>query len=927
MRVHLRPGILLALSALIITPLCGASGGRSSAGPTDRSGPVTAAARATSRAARGQRKQSSLEARAASDPEALRATLANGLRVVIVPDDLSPVATTMVNYLVGSNEAPAGFPGMAHAQEHMMFRGSPGLSADQLAAITADMGGDFNADTQQTVTQYFFTVPAEDVDVALHIESLRMRGVLDTGKLWDKERGAIEQEVAQDLSNPEYVFYTKLLTSMFGGTPYAHDALGTRPSFDKTTGTMLQDFYDKWYAPNNAIMVVAGDVDPQKTLAEIKSLFGDIPRKNIPSRPPIDLKPVSTETMHLPTDLPYGFSVISYRTPGFDSADFAALDVLSDVLSSLRGTLYALVPQGKALFAGFELSPLPQAGVAYALAVFPNGGDCEGLITDLRNIMADDLKNGVPADLVDASKRREVASEEFQKNSIQGLANEWSDALAVEGRQSPEDDIRAIEKVTVEDVNRVARKYLDPSKAVTAILTPQVSGKPISSKGFGGAEALAGSPTGPVALPAWAEQAVTRLNIPQWTIAPVVSTLPDGIKLIVQPEAISNSVTVIGTIKSNADLEAPKGQEGVSSVLSDLFSYGTQTLDRIAFRKALDDIAADESAGTDFSLSVLTPHFDRGVELLADNELHPALPDHAFQIVQRQTAQVVAGQLQSPDYLTRRALDQHLLPPEDPQLRQATPQSVMGVALKDVRGYYQHVYRPDLTTIVVIGNVTPEQAKSVIEKYFGSWTASGPKPETDLPAVAPNPIGTTAVPDKSRVQDRVALAETLQLNRFNPDYYALELGNHVLGGGFYATRLYRDLRENGGLVYYVGSSFKIGKTRSTYEVDYACDPPNVSKARAIVVRDLMAMQKSPVSAHELRQARAMLLRQIPLSQRSETSIADGLLERSVIGLPLDEPVIAAHHYVELTAAQVQAAFAKWLRPSDLVQVSEGPAAQ
>ena len=141
----------------------------------------------------------------------LRATLENGLRVVIVRNTLSPVVATVVNYLVGSNEAPEGFPGMAHAQEHMMFRGSPGLSADQLADIIAAMGGMFDADTQQTVTQYFLVAPADNLDVALRIEAIRMRGVLDSEKLWSQERGAIEQEVAMDLSNPEYIFYTKVL--------------------------------------------------------------------------------------------------------------------------------------------------------------------------------------------------------------------------------------------------------------------------------------------------------------------------------------------------------------------------------------------------------------------------------------------------------------------------------------------------------------------------------------------------------------------------------------------------------------------------------------------------------------------------------------------------------------------------------------------
>jgi zinc protease len=863
----------------------------------------------------------------ARPPEAAnvaRVTLPNGLRVIIVPDPLAPVATTVVNYMVGSDEAPPGFPGMAHAQEHMMFRGNPGVSADQLAAIAAAMGGDFDADTQQTVTQYFFTVPSEDLDVALHIEALRMKGVLDTDALWDKERGAIEQEVAQDLSNPQYVFYTKLLEAMFHGTPYDHDALGTRPSFDKTTGAMLHQFYEKWYAPNNAVLVIAGNVDANEALGEIKLLFGDIPAKKIPPRPEVKLGAVSAATLKLDTDLPYGLAVTSFRVPGSDSADFAALNVLSDVLSSQRGTLYSLVPEGKALYAGFQLDLMPQAGLAYALGAFPQGADGEALTAEISQILAGDLKNGVPPDLVDAAKRHELADEEFQKNSIEGLAMEWSNAVAVEGRQSPEQDIAAIEKVTVDQVNEVARKYLNPDEAITAVLTPQPSGKPISSKSFGSAESLAGSPSGPVALPEWASAALTRLDIPKLTTNPVVSTLPNGLRLIVQRETISNSVTVTGHIKNNADLEAPVGKEGASAVLDGLFPYGTQTLDRIAFQKALDDIGANESAGTDFSLAVLPDHFDRGMALLADNELNPALPQNAFKVVQEETARAVAGELQSPDYLTRRAFDASLFPPTDPSLRQATPKTVSGLDLSDVKSYYQRVFRPDLTTIVVIGNVTPESARTEVEKYFGGWTASGPQPPTDLPTVPPNRRNITAVPDRSRVQVNVDLGETLGLNRFNPDYYALELGNHILGGGFYSTWFYRDLRENSGLVYFVASSFNIGKTRGIYSVDYACDPQNVSKARAIVVRDLKAIQSTLVSEKELRQAKATLLRQVPLSEASVDSIAGGWIRRSTIGLPLDEPLIAAHHYVELTPEQVKAAFAKWLRPDDLVQVTEGP---
>src|ERR1700740_227583 len=121
-----------------------------------------------------------------------------------------------------------------------MFRGSPGPTADQLADIGSVLGGDFNADTREGLTQYLFTVPAEDLDVALHIESLRRRSALNTEKEWSQERGAIEQEVAQDLLKPGYSLASKLRARMFAGPPYAHDALGTRPSFQKTTAAMLR---------------------------------------------------------------------------------------------------------------------------------------------------------------------------------------------------------------------------------------------------------------------------------------------------------------------------------------------------------------------------------------------------------------------------------------------------------------------------------------------------------------------------------------------------------------------------------------------------------------------------------------------------------------------------------------------------------------
>ena len=196
---------------------------------------------------------------------------------------------------------------------------------------------------------------------------------------------------------------------------------------------------------------------------------------------------------------------------------------------------------------------------------------------------------------------------------------------------------------------------------------------------------MTSSPTKPVQLPSWAVGGLAQLKVPADYITASDTTLPNGLRLIVKTDPTSPTVSVLGSVKHNSDLETPAGQEGVADLLDGLFSYGTQTLDRLAFQKALDDIAANESAGYSFSVKILKDHFSRGVQLLADNELHPALPAQAFAVVQPQTAQFVAGNLQSPGYRTSRALDLALLPAGDPVLREVTPPTVTSVTLNDVK--------------------------------------------------------------------------------------------------------------------------------------------------------------------------------------------------------------------------------------------------
>jgi zinc protease len=436
---------------------------------------------------------------------------------------------------------------------------------------------------------------------------------------------------------------------------------------------------------------------------------------------------------------------------------------------------------------------------------------------------------------------------------------------------------------------------------------------------------LTSSPTKPVVLPDWATAQLAKLEVPKANLQVTDERLSNGLRLIVKTIAASPTVTVLGNVRHDQDLEAPAGKDGVGDVLEQMMTYGTRTLDRVAFQKALDDIAANETAGFNFSVRVLKNDFSRGAQLLADNQLNPALPADAFEVVQEQLSGLAAGNLASPAYRAGRAVTKALVPPNDPELRETTPKTVGAITLDDVRQYHARTMRPDLATIVVIGDVTAAEARPVIEKWFGGWRANGPKPETTLPPVPRNKVSAVTVPDPSSLQDNVTVAEEIEINRYNPDYYPLTLGNHVLGGGFYATRLYRDLRETTGYVYSVDVQLQATKSRAVYSVVYGCDPANTSKAMGLVLRDVSAMQTTEVTAAELQQAKALLLRQIPLREASEDALGGGLLARAQIDMPLDEPFQAAKRYYSMTAAEVRDAFRRNVRADGFAEVVRGPA--
>ncbi len=807
----------------------------------------------------------------------VRQTLANGMQVIILPNALAPVATTVMMYGVGSDDDT--MPGVAHATEHMMFRGTSDLSAGQLSDIAARMGAVYDAQTSNEWTLYWFKLPSAYVDVALHVEADRMTNATISPADWATERGAIEQEIQAQASQPGYKISTKVQSAFFNGTPFANVTGGTVASFDKMKADDIQAFYRAWYHPSNATLVIAGDIDPDKTLASVHALFDKIPAGTLPSHAPINVPPLPSTTITDSIDFPLGFGAYAYRLPGSMSADYAPAIVLNDVFDSGRGAFADLQAEGKVLAAISFSSAFPETGVTFFVAIPTQGGDPQSALSQVQGVIDAYRANGVPADLIEASKTRLLAQRAFGQASISGLAFSWGDAMT--NRQpSPDAIYDAVAKVTPADVNRVLTTYFVPDHQVSLIIAGKQDATFARPDPNAGIENVGYTPTKEEALPDWAAVALKApLVAPAADTLVVTRKLPNGLRLRVRQEKTAPVVVLSGVIRNDPLLYDPQGKDGVAMMVGELLPWGTTTYDRKGYQEQLDDAAADVTLGTAFGLEVQSQNFDRGVQLLADGMLHPAFAQSSFDVVKTQTLQSVNAANALPSEKADLAERLALYPKGDPRRRDINGKTIGAIQLEDLRKYLAFAYRPDLTEIAIVGDITPDQAQAAIEKYFGDWKAAGPPPSFRYPDIKQTATKAASVTVKSpsNVQSQVTLKEVLHLRSYDNDYVALQLANTILSGEGTGSMLFRELRTHRGYVYGVDSNLSSQPEGAEFSISFASEPRDVNPAESAAIAIIKRLQQTPLPAVELQRAKASLLAKKVLPLDSYEGVASDML--------------------------------------------------
>jgi zinc protease len=867
-----------------------------------------------------------LQARAAasSDPDIYSTHLPNGLQIVVVEDRATPVVECAVWYRFGSLDETHGRTGLAHALEHMMFRGSEHVSAGALDDITERLGAQMNGQTDYDYTEFYFVLPADKLNVALYIEADRMQHALLRQSDWDVERGAVLSELDGDASSPFFDLLARVRAAAYPDQPNGRVPIGLRSDVARANAADIARYYHEWYAPNNATLVVAGDVDHETVFREADRFFGPIPARRIPQHHYIDPRPARGAVVNAEFPFPFEVLDLAYAVPGDTEPGEPAVSTLATLIQNEGSPFYrALVESDIALTIETESDTQLKGGLLHVFVVLNPGHTSAEAQQAFQAAMNQVLAHGFSPGLVEQARSVTIAQRLFSEDSITGFGDLAGYTYGLVGEHIKDEDAR-LAALTPQSLLAAARRYLS-TPTVIGHLTPNAS--PPSGTSQKSTAAISDNfssrvPSGPIVEPAFIRAAIRKPTTARSPLDPTEFTLSNGLRVIVQVKRDRPTFTLLGNIAYSPAFEPP-GQEGMEQLAADAADYGSTKYPFDRRRQIIDDMGAQVDFGQSFSAQGLAQDFGRIVEIVADGEEHPAFPESWFSRDRGQLANSVVEENHISGEAIDHLYDEDLLAPDDPALRMPDATTIESITRDDALAYVARYWRPDLTTIAVVGDVDPRQVRDAMEHAFGDWQHLGPKPnahQEPLPAAhaAGGYIGT----ESNQVFVRLGQPAVA---RTSPDYDAFLVLNQILGAsGDFESRLWQELRQKRGLVYSVDSSLHADRDRGNFQIELAVAPQNVREAVSLVRQELRQLQESPVSERELQEAKARLVGGDLIDEDSAQGQAQQLLNILLYDLPLSYYRDRSEDLSRVTPAAVERVARLYLKPNDLIQIYAGP---
>ena len=824
--------------------------------------------------------------------------LKNGLTVIMHPDKSTPIVAVNVWYHVGSKNESPGRTGFAHLFEHMMFQGAQKYSDGYLSAMD-ELGANVNGTTNEDRTYYYETVPSNFLERALYLEADRMGGLLAamTQEKLDNQRDVVKNERRQRIDNVPYGTASERIGEIMYPEehPYHHSVIGSMADLSAASLDDVKGFFRQYYVPNNATLVVSGDYDEKQAKEWVEKYFGsiakgaDIVRPNQPE-PKLngEIRKTYEEVVPLPR-----LTMVWHSVPQY-APDEAALDMLGSILSSGRGSRLQ-----NDLVYGKELAQIVAAyngtneiaGLFQITALAKPGKSLDEIEKEI-NSEIERIKQTPPTqeEMTRALNTRE-ASAIYSLQTVLGKGRQLSDYAGYLNKPDYfQADLDRYRKVTAADIQKAANTYLNNDRLVMNF----VPGKGALPK----MNAEANKPTSVNAKKKDAAQiAQQTANLPQGGPDPKFSLpaiektkLSDGLNVwIVRqnelPIVSMNMVLNAGGVFDSDD------KSGVASMTATMLNQGTKTRSAIEIANQLQSIGASVGAGagwdsTNVSMQTLTKNLDQALDIYSDLIVNPAFPQTELDILRKRTLTGFLQRRSNPTAISDLVYNR-VLYGNQPYSRQLSgdEKSVKAMMRDDLVNFYNANYAPNNATLIVVGDVDSKTLLPKLEKAFANWKPGArTNPTTEAAETMMGKAGIYFVDKPGAAQSSVAIGQ-VGVDRSNPDYYALQVMNSILGGGS-SGRLFMNLREDKGYTYGAYSSFAFRRGAGPFRAGAEIQTGSTKEAVVEFVKELNGIRGAiPVTQRELENSKQAIIRRYPAGFETDGQISAQLSNLVTYGLP------------------------------------------
>lgn len=868
-----------------------------------------------------------------------KTVLDNGLTVLTKEVHTAPVVSVQVWYKVGSRNEVKGENGISHQLEHLMFKGTTDRPV-QFGRLFSALGSQFNAFTSYDETAYFGTVQRDKLEALLTLEADRMENSLVGTEQLASEKRVVISELQGYENSPGYRLSRAVIQNAFPSRAYGLPVGGTKADVQKFTVEQVRNYYQTYYSPENATLVITGDFATEPVLKVVKETYGKLPKraKTAVAKNSAQVSASTSVAKKAPIVLKQPGSAALLQTvyplPDIKHPDVPAIDVMDSILTGGRSSrLYqALVESGLASSVSGGAAELIEPGWYEINATAAPGQELGKIAQVIQESLAKLQQQPVTTEELNRAKTQLQASYILGNQDITSQASQLGYNQTVAGDyRFIEKYLAAIAKVTPAEVQQIAKTYLNPAQQTIGFFEPtQPDGKPGTSSAGSGRTVenfSPGKPVDPAELAKYLPPATSATDSGKQSL-PEEFTLNNGLRVLLLSDHSLPTINLSGQIDAGSEFDGNQ-KAGLANLTATNLMNGTQTKNALTLAKTLEDRGADlnfgaSREGVSVSGEGLSANLPILIQTLADVLENATFPADQLELSRQRALISLKVQLDDPRGLGRQVFQQAIYPENHPFHSFPTAESLKSVTRDDLLGFYQTHYRPDTTTIALVGDFDPVKVKALLNQAFGKWQATGKLPVLKMASVSlPQTLTrlNKLIPGKT---EAVTYIGYNGIARKDPRYYAALVLNQILGGDTLSSRLGTEVRDRQGLTYGIYSGFAAGINPGPFLIQMQTAPGDTQKAIASTLALLKQLREQGVTEAEFNTAKRSITNSYPVDLANPSDVSSIILSNAVLGLSRAEIREFPQRIQAVTMAQMQQAIEDLIKPENLVIVTAGP---